>query len=177
MTDESTHCCGGWLRCWCRQGGCGGGGAPRPHPGPASTRGTLPASPRAPDPAVPRVTAMAAVLPLPLLPLLLLLLPLPQVLACHGMPWQLLASQANSRQLRCRAAAGRIFQARNSANAQKGPLETLSPLLGVCSQAGITAIFTLPNLLLAILLKCVFQLCLKRNGRKSLFLFEPFSQA
>ncbi len=94
-----------------------------------------------------------------------------------GMPWQLLASQANSRQLRCRAAAGRIFQARNSANAQKGPLETLSPLLGVCSQAGITAIFTLPNLLLAILLKCVFQLCLKRNGRKSLFLFEPFSQA
>ena len=94
-----------------------------------------------------------------------------------GMPWQLLASQANSRQLRCRAAAGRIFQARNSANAQKGPLETLSPLLGVCSQAGTTVIFTLPNLLLAILLKCVFQLCLKRNRQKSLFLFEPFSQA
>ena len=91
--------------------------------------------------------------------------------------WQLPASQANSRQLRCRAAAGRIFQARNSANAQKGPLETLSPLLGVCSQAGTTVIFTLPNLLLAILLKCVFQLCLKRNRRKSLFLFEPFSQA
>ena len=89
MTDESTHCCGGWLRCWCRQGGCGGGGAPRPHPGPASTRGTLPASPRAPAPAVPRVSAMAAVLPLPRLPLLLLLLTLPQVLAAAGLSGQL----------------------------------------------------------------------------------------